>query len=162
MRQRDAGLGRTGQRRGDAGHDLEGYPCGGERLRLFAAAAEDERVPAFQAHHLAPLPRQPHQQVVDALLRQAVVRPRLADVDPLGIASRHVQHVRADEPVVHDDVRFAQQAVRPQGQQVGCPGAGAHEVDDAGGFGALVELACHLGPGGIFGAHRHEVGDAAA
>ena len=52
MGQRHAGISGDAQRRGDAGHDLEGDAGGGERFGLFAAAAEDERVAAFQTDHV--------------------------------------------------------------------------------------------------------------
>ena len=86
MGQRDAGLSGTCQGRGDAGHDLEGDPGVGERFRLLPPAAEHEGIAALQPHHFAAFACQADQQVVDALLRQAMVGACLADIDPFGVA----------------------------------------------------------------------------
>ena len=52
---RDPGVGRRGDARGHAGHDLERRRrARAQRLRLLAAAAEDERVAALEAHDGAP------------------------------------------------------------------------------------------------------------
>ena len=51
MGERNAGTRRTAQRRGDAGHDLDGDAGCGQRLDLLAAAAEHERIAALQPHH---------------------------------------------------------------------------------------------------------------
>ncbi len=50
MREGKAGVfaGRDG--RGHAGHDLEVDPGGGQGSRLFAAAAEDERIAPFESN----------------------------------------------------------------------------------------------------------------
>ncbi len=56
-------------------------------LQFLAAAAEDERVAALQAHHLPTFARQANKQRVDVLLRHAVMAALLADVNALGIAA---------------------------------------------------------------------------
>ena len=56
MGHRDAGERGGGDRRAHARHDLERNPGGRERQPLFAAAAEDERVPALEAHDLLARP----------------------------------------------------------------------------------------------------------
>ena len=50
MGQRNARVGRRGDGGGDAGDDDEGDAGVDERLGLFAAAAEDERIAALEAH----------------------------------------------------------------------------------------------------------------
>ena len=50
VRHRDARVRGRGDGRRDAGDDLERDAGGGQRLRLLAAAAEDERVAALQPH----------------------------------------------------------------------------------------------------------------
>ena len=51
---RDPGVARRGHAGGHAGHDLVVAAGGAQRLRLLAAAPEDERVAALQAHDRAP------------------------------------------------------------------------------------------------------------
>ena len=50
VRERDAGVGGRGDGGGDAGHDDEGHARVDQRLGLLAAAAEDERIAALEAH----------------------------------------------------------------------------------------------------------------
>ena len=50
---RDAGQRRAGKARGEAGHDAEADAGARQRERLFAAAAEDERIAALEAQHRA-------------------------------------------------------------------------------------------------------------
>ena len=50
MGDRDAGVGGRRHTGGHAGHDLERHAGLDQRLRLLAAAAEDERVAALEAH----------------------------------------------------------------------------------------------------------------
>ena len=47
MRERDAGVRGDAERRGDAGDDFERDAGIGERLGLFSAAAEEERIAAL-------------------------------------------------------------------------------------------------------------------
>ena len=49
-RRRDAGQRRAGQARGEAGHDAEADAGARQRQRLLAAASEDERIAALEAH----------------------------------------------------------------------------------------------------------------
>ncbi len=51
LRDRHPCGGRCGDRRGDAGHDLERHARGLQRECLLAAASEEERVAALQPHH---------------------------------------------------------------------------------------------------------------
>ena len=55
----------------DAGHELERDPGRGERLRLLAAAPEDEGVAALEPHHALPAPRGEPEQPLDGALRDA-------------------------------------------------------------------------------------------
>ena len=135
------------ERGGDAGHHLAGDAGCGQGLRLLAAAAEDERVAALQAHHALAFAGEPHQQFVDLLLLHAVVGAGLADEDALGVAPGELQHLLGAEPVVDDDIGLAEQPQRAERQQVAGARAGADQVDDAGrrGVGALQRA----GEGGV-------------
>ncbi len=85
MGQRNSGVSRRCDRRGHAGNDLERNAVGAQGLGLFAAAAEDERVAAFQTHDVVALPGPLHQQAVDLGLTPSSVAADLADVDQLGL-----------------------------------------------------------------------------
>ena len=128
VRQRDAGVAGHTAGRGDARHHLERRCRGGQRLHLLAAAAEDERVAALEAHHLLAFARQSHQQRVDFLLRHAVVVALLADVDALGVGGRSGQHLGRHQVVVDDDVGLREQSRGAQRQQFGVARAGADQV----------------------------------
>ena len=60
-------------------------PAARQRLRLLAAAAEDERVAALQAHDVAPGERVLDEQPRRLLLRHLLAAADLADVDHLGV-----------------------------------------------------------------------------
>ena len=71
VRERHAGIGRRGERGGDAGHDLERNAGVDERLGLLAAAAEDERIAALEADDGFALAREADERALDVALRAA-------------------------------------------------------------------------------------------
>ena len=75
---------RSGDGRSDAGDDFPGDAVSPERFDLLAAAAEQERVAAFESHDALAFERLAHEDVLDAALRHGVVPPRFADVDAAG------------------------------------------------------------------------------
>ena len=68
MRQRDRSVGGTGERCGDARHDLERDAGGGQRFRLLAASTKDQRIATLQPYDAFAFARQPNQQRVDPVL----------------------------------------------------------------------------------------------
>ena len=80
---------------GHPGHDLERDPGRAARLRLLAAAPEDERVAALQAHHVAPGERVLDEQPRRLVLRHLLAAADLADVDDLGAVARAGQRLGA-------------------------------------------------------------------
>ncbi|KAG0934913.1 hypothetical protein G6F31_016021 [Rhizopus arrhizus] len=128
MRQRDAGIGRTGQRGGDAGHHFIAHAMRAQIFQFFAAPSKDERVAAFQAHHAPARLCVFHQQRVDACLGGVMVfAGQLADRHAVGIAARQRHDVVADQAVIQNDVGFVQGAQRLQRQQAGGPRACPHQ-----------------------------------
>jgi hypothetical protein len=89
---RNAGVSRSGERRGDSRNHLEGKVGGSERLRLFPAATKHKRIPALQPDNLFSRSRLLHQQPVDFFLRQRVRPCPLSGVDELGALPRPLQH----------------------------------------------------------------------
>ncbi len=68
-----------------------------------------------------------------SLLLHRDVAGRLADVDQLGVVAGAVERARRDQPVVEDRVGGGDQLERARGHQARVAGAGADQVDDAGG-----------------------------
>ena len=82
---RDPGVGGRGDRRRDAGHDLERDAGGREGLRLLAAAPEDERVAALEPHHETAREAMLDEAGVDLLLGHGVAASgRFDGVDRAG------------------------------------------------------------------------------
>ena len=87
MGQRDSGEGRRGDRRGHARHDLEGNSRRRQRLGLLAAAAEDERVAALEAHDAMARASVFDEDAIDfRLIGAALLAAFLAGEDTLGEA----------------------------------------------------------------------------
>ena len=142
MGERHAGVGGDAERRGDAGDDLERNAGIGQRLGLFAAAAEDERVAAFEADHGEAAARALDQHGADLVLRERVGGFLLADVEALGVRRRERQERVGGEVVVEDGVGLLEDAAAFEGEQFGIARAGADEVDLGHGAVALVDDLC--------------------
>ena len=108
----------------DARDDLERHAGLGERERLLAAAAEDERVAALQPDDLEPAPPELDEQPVDRLLAQPV--PRRSASASAGASSTSSAR---DERVVDEHVARAHELEPAHGDQPRVAGAGADEVD---------------------------------
>ena len=85
MRQRDPGRCGHGRERRHAGNDLGGDSRRRERLDLLAAAAEEERIAALQAHDRLEAPAERDEQLVDA--RAGADRARERREPPRGTSS---------------------------------------------------------------------------
>ena len=96
MRDRDARRRRHRRQRRDARDDLERDVRLRERERLLAAAAEDERVAALQAHDLEAAPAELDEQVVQRRLADPLAR------DQQRVVRRLRDELRRDEHVVHE------------------------------------------------------------
>ena len=121
-RQRNAGEGRDGGERRQPRHDLVLDACGGERLHLLEAAAEDERIASLEPHDGAPAPAVVDEQLVHLLLGQPVARD-----------SRSARRLRdepgGDEAVVDQDLARADELQGAHRHQAGVAGAGAYDRD---------------------------------
>ena len=104
----------------------------GQDFQLLAAAAENEGVAALEADDAPVFLGQLDQEIVDFVLGQGVLGGFLAGVDDLGAGLGQVQDAVADEMVINQDIRLADEAGRPQGQQIGVAGAAANQIDGAG------------------------------
>ncbi len=82
---RDAGQRRHRRRAGHSRDDLAGHPGGRAGQRLLAAATEDERVAALEAHHPQAASGAFHDHLVDLLLGEVVAVRRLAGIHDLDL-----------------------------------------------------------------------------
>ena len=125
MRQRNAGRRRaTGRRR----NSRQGSPAktrSVERFGFLAAAAENKRIPAFQAHHAFALTYEPHQQLVDMFLAVGHAAGSLADRNQGRVPARQRENFPGDQPVVENDVGPLHNLQRAESQhaRIARPGA---------------------------------------
>src|SRR5207248_1983544 len=126
------GARRGAQRGGDAGDHLEGDAGGGERLGLLAAAAEQERVAALEAHDALAAAGGVDQRLVYGDAALGVAWAEFSDREAFGGWRDEVEDARRDEGVVEDEIGLAQQLDGSQGQQTAVPGAGADQGYEGG------------------------------
>jgi hypothetical protein len=114
--------------RGDARHHFEPHSRRPQRVRLLAAAREDERVAAFEAHDLLAGLAALDQQRVDVGLVHRRAARRLADADPLRIR-REVEQSGDRETVVDHHVGAGQHLGAAKRQERRIARSGADEID---------------------------------
>ena len=141
---RDARHGGPGDRAAHARDHLESKARLRQGEGLLAAAAEDERVAALEAHHAPPGAGVLHQHRADLLLRHPVAPGRLAGVDQDGVGRGEVQQPLGSQAIVDHDLGRLQQTEPADGQQVGIARAGADEVNDAAHAGTTVPRYCSM------------------
>ena len=91
MGHRDSGVGRSGDSGRNAGNNNERNAAFPQVLRLLGAAPEDERISAFEAHHLFSGERRLRDQGVGIFLFDIMGRGLLTDEDPLCTETAIVQ-----------------------------------------------------------------------
>ena len=125
---------------------------GRKRVDLLAAAAEDERIAAFETQHALARERALDQERVDRFLAHRVIGPPLADVDALRARRQEREDLGRYQVVVERDVGAPHELPRPHGKEVRVSRTRAHQVDLAasrargnGGSGPLGFLPDHRG-----------------
>ena len=104
-------------------------PASAKRFQFFAAASEDERVAAFEPHHVEAAPRAIDHHGADFFLRKRVHRFLFADVNAFAILGREIEQVFVGEVIVEDRIGDREQLAAFPGDEVGIAGAGADEID---------------------------------
>jgi hypothetical protein len=131
MRHGNAGIGRRGNTRGNARHDLEWNIRFGEGLRLLAATPEDKGIATLEPDNALPLACEPNEQPVDLFLsRRVAAAAPLADVVPLGRAIG--EQYRVGQCIVDDGVAPGDQLTSAYCDQTGITRPGTHEKHAAG------------------------------
>ena len=77
-----------------------------QRFQLFATTAKDERVATFQSYHALALLCFTQQDLIDLLLRYAVIARTFADEHPVCIAAYKVHDVVGNQAVIDHDIRL--------------------------------------------------------
>src|SRR5690606_4728453 len=126
--QRDAAVGGPGQASGNAVDHLYLDTPRTEPVGLFAAAAEDAWITAFQAHHAFALACIAQHQTMDKGLRRGATAAALADRDDA--RTRAVfEYSRVDQVVDQDDFGLIQRLDRLESQQFGITRASTYQPD---------------------------------
>ena len=127
MRERDAGVGWGGDGGGDAGDDVERHAGVDERFGLFAAAAEDERIAALQAHDDLPAARALDEERIELLLIEAIASRGTRD--QLGGGRRVARDdLIGDQSIGDDHLGAMERFDRAHGDEPGIARAGADEI----------------------------------
>ncbi len=92
----------------DAGDDADRHAVLHQRLRLFAAAPEDERIAALQPQHALAVARQIDQPQRDVALFGRGFAAAFAGIDRLGAGLRPVQDRGLDQRVIDDHIGLPQ------------------------------------------------------
>jgi hypothetical protein len=100
----------------------------GEAFGLLAAAPEDERVAAFEAHDTLSRMGQPDEQVVDFLLPQRMTAGLLTGKNAGRGRRDQFLNRRAHQAIEHDDVGILNQPRGLDRQQLGIARSRADEV----------------------------------
>ena len=92
-----------------------------KRGRLFIKTGKDHGVPPFQPHDplarcRAASDRIDHQPIHISLCGGWAIGG-LTDINEFSLAAAKLQNLRADKPVMKDDIRLMQQIARPHHQQ---------------------------------------------
>ena len=129
MGERNTGIGRDAQRRGDPRDDLERDARVGEGLGLFPAPPEDERVAPFEPDDGQAAPGAVDQHAADLFLRIGMRGLLLAHVEALGPGRREIQEALGRQVVEQHAIRAFEGAASFQGEQIGVAWSCADEVD---------------------------------
>ncbi|MNI65273.1 hypothetical protein D3C73_1207700 [compost metagenome] len=129
MSDRDAGISRYADRRGDARHDLIRNAIAPKKLGLLAHPAEYRRVAALQPDNRLALQGQIDEQPVDFLLLHRVPVGQLADIYFLPAGRHPFQEPRTRKPVIDQHIRFLDAIHSFNRNQPGVSGTCSHQID---------------------------------
>ena len=128
MRERNSCIRSAAGGRRDAGDHLEGHALRHQRLDLFAATTEYERIATLETHDPLALLGKPYKQLVDTFLRNRVIVAFLARIDALGVATHQIEHRGSHQTVIDDDIGALHEPQRPEREQIRVPGSSTDQV----------------------------------
>ena len=129
VRERDAGVGGTGDGAGDAGHFFEGNAGVHEFFGFFAASAEYIGIAALQTGNDLAFLRLGDEELVDIALLHGVVARDFADVDEFRVGAGDGEQFVAGKVVVDHHISFGKDLSAFAGEQAGIAGACADEIN---------------------------------
>lgn len=104
----------------------KGMPAS-QSVSSSSPAAKDKGIAAFQPDHATSFLRFAQQDLVDLLLRDAVVARTFADEHPVGIAAHQIHDVIGDQPIIDHHVSLLDLLQAFEREQPGVTGAGANQ-----------------------------------
>ena len=119
----DAGVRGRGHGGGNAGDDFKWHPGGGEFLRLFAAAAKDEWIAAFEADDGFALVGFFNEEGVEFVLRDGVVGGAFAGEDDFRLGGGKLEEGGIAQSIIGDDLGAGEEFGTAHGEQPGIAGA---------------------------------------
>src|SRR5579871_4964462 len=129
MRQRHTAISCDSERRRNARDNFKLDAGIGQRFQFFAAAAEYERIAAFEPDHGEPASRPLNHHAGDFFLREGVYGFLLADVDAFAVLGRELEQVLAGEVIVEDCVSACEELATLPGDQVRIARPGSNQVN---------------------------------
>lgn len=135
--ERNSGQSRNGNGRRNAGNEFDRNAVLGRARPFFGAPAKYHRIAALKTSNCLSFARMRPDQLKNPVLYRFLLSFVLAHVDKFGTGASQCEDLRADEPVVKNDMAFAQHANSLDGQQFRIARTCADQVEFACGLRTL-------------------------
>jgi len=127
--ERNAGIGRHANRRGNSRNDFKPHARLGQSFGFLSPAAEDVWISTLQTNDLFAGAGITGQHAVNFFLRLGVLGALLADVHDFSVAPRVGKQARSGQVVVEDHIGPLDEVQPPDRYQPRIAGAGADQID---------------------------------
>ena len=128
MGNRNPGISRHCNGRGDARHNLKGNIIFLQQQSFLTAPAENKGIPAFETNHSLALLGQIHQKLIDFFLWHSMLAGSLAYIDKLRPLWCIAQYSIISQTVIYHHISISQTATGLQGQQLVVPWASPYQI----------------------------------
>ena len=127
-RQRNAGVCRCRQSRGDARHDFERDPGASERCRFLGSATEEQRIATLEANDAVARERQRDKLPLNRRLIRLRTMTDLSDRHQSCARAAIRQDLSADQMIMQYDISLSNELERAHRQETRISGTGAHQI----------------------------------
>ena len=134
MRDRNARISRTGNRRADARHDFKRHTCRSKLGRLFATAGKNHRIPTLEPHHRFSGLGLLDDERVDLILRHRVILRAFADMDLHAAGFGPVEQLGITKSIVDQHIGIFDALLGTKRHQTEVTRTPAHEITNSGIF----------------------------
>ena len=134
MRDRNARVGGSGNRRADARHDLKRHTRRGKLRRLFTTTGKNHRIPTLEAHHRFSGLGLLDDQRVDLILRHGVILRTLADMNLDAAGFGPVDQLGITKGIVDQHIGIFDALLGTKRHQTEITGTTAHQITNSGIF----------------------------